>query len=63
MTKIIAQGAEAIIEKRGSKILKKRLAKGYRHPQLDLKLRTLRTRQESRLLEKAFKIVPTPKLT
>jgi Kae1-associated kinase Bud32 len=60
--KIIAQGAEAIIEVKGSNILKKRIKKSYRIPQLDEKLRKLRTRQESRLLEKAALVTNVPKL-
>ncbi len=62
MEKIIAQGAEAVIIKDNNKIIKNRTPKGYRHPILDLKLRTLRTRQESRLLEKSSPLIPTPKL-
>ena len=62
MEKIIAQGAEAVIIRDNKIIIKNRTPKGYRHPILDLKLRTLRTRHESRLLEKASSLVPTPKL-
>ena len=63
--KIIARGAEAIIlrdKSLSNTLIKKRIAKGYRHPALDEKLRKLRTRQESRLLEKASNIIPIPRL-
>lgn len=49
----IAQGAEAIIERKDGSILKKRIKKSYRHPQLDEKLRKQRTALESNLLIKA----------
>ena len=59
---ILARGAEAVILNEKNKIIKQRIAKGYRHPELDLKLRTLRTRQEARLLEKSRMLIPTPRL-
>ncbi len=59
---IIAQGAEAIIKKKGASIIKERVKKGYRHDQLDEKLRKLRTRQEAKLIEKVNQIIPSPKL-
>lgn len=59
---IIQQGAEAIIIKSGNKIVKDRIKKGYRLPELDTKLRKLRTRTEARLLEKAFKLINVPKV-
>jgi len=60
--KIIAQAAEAIIIQKDKTIIKRRIAKGYRLPVLDEKLRKLRTRSESKLLEKASKIIPVPKV-
>lgn len=62
MKRIIAKGAEAIIIKKGSIIIKDRIKKGYRHPQLDEKLRKLRTRQEARLIEKISQVIPCPTL-
>ena len=59
---IIAQAAEAIILREGNKVTKRRIAKGYRIPELDEKLRKLRTRQEAKLLEKAENIISVPKL-
>lgn len=60
--KIIARGAEAIIEKKGNTAIKKRIVKGYRYPELDEKLRKQRTRTEARILEKVGKIIPTATL-
>ncbi len=60
-TNIIAQGAEAKIIQEGSSIIKDRIAKGYRHPELDRKMRKSRTSRETKLLEKASKIINCPK--
>lgn len=51
--KLIQQGAEAKIFLDKSTILKARIPKGYRHPQLDRQIRTRRTRFETKLLTKA----------
>jgi len=58
----IAQGAEAIIYLHNNKIIKERVRKLYRHPEIDERLRKKTTRFESRLLEKASKIIPVPKI-
>ena len=60
--KIIQQGAEAIIIKRGNDIIKRRIPKTYRLPILDEKLRKQRTKKEARLLQKASAIIPIPKI-
>ena len=61
---IISRGAEAIIYKEKSNIIKHRIAKSYRYPELDEKLRKLRTRQEAKILEKIHnsKITNVPKV-
>src|SRR3989344_1016301 len=59
---IIARGAEATITKTGNTIVKERIEKSYRYPELDKKIRKLRTRSEVKTLEKAIKIIPTPKV-
>jgi len=59
---ILARGAEAIIYKINKKVVKDRVPKSYRHPALDLKLRTKRTKSESKILSKAVKIITVPKL-
>jgi Kae1-associated kinase Bud32 len=58
---VIAQGAEAILIQTSPQILlKKRTKKSYRYPALDDKIRKTRTKKESKLLEKASKLIPTP---
>jgi TP53 regulating kinase-like protein len=59
---IISQGAEAIIEKKGKKIIKNRIKKSYRLDIIDIKLRKQRTKREARLLEKSSKLIPIPKV-
>jgi len=59
---ILARGAEAIIYKLNKKVIKDRIPKSYRHPTLDLKLIKRRTKSESKILSKAVKIIPVPKL-
>ena len=42
-------------------MVKSRVPKGYRHPQLDAELRTSRTKNEARLIQEARRLgVPTP---
>ena len=60
--KIIQQGAEAIIIKDKNLIIKDRIVKKYRLPELDNKIRKQRTKAESKLLEKASKIINVPKI-
>jgi len=57
---IIQQGAEAIILKDKNKVIKKRIKKSYRIPELDEKIRKSRTRSESKLLDKASKVITIP---
>ncbi|MEK6893250.1 MAG: KEOPS complex kinase/ATPase Bud32 [Nanoarchaeota archaeon] len=61
-SEIIAQGAEAILRKEGENLIKERIRKGYRILELDEKLRKQRTRKEAKLLEKALKLIPAPKI-
>ncbi len=60
--KILARGAEAVIELKDNEIIKKRVKKGYRIHEIDERLRKLRTRQEARLLEKASSVTNVPKV-
>ena len=62
MEKIIAKGAEAQIILEKNILIKRRLKKSYRLPQLDEKIRKQRTARESRILEKASKLIPIPKI-
>lgn len=59
---IIGRGAEAILIKENNHLIKRRIPKPYRLPFLDEKLRKTRTKKESKLLEKASKIIPTPNI-
>ncbi len=59
---IVQRGAEAVLIKKGSMMLKRRVAKGYRLKTLDDKLRRIRTRKEAKLLEKAGKLINVPKM-
>ncbi len=63
MKKILQQGAEATIflDKEENSIIKDRLPKSYRIPELDKKIRTRRTKAEAKLLNKASEIINSPK--
>ncbi|MEM5871541.1 MAG: KEOPS complex kinase/ATPase Bud32 [Candidatus Aenigmatarchaeota archaeon] len=56
MQKIIQRGAEAIIYLRGNELVKERIAKRYRIPQLDFKIRRQRTKSEAKLMERVRSI-------
>ena len=58
---IIARGAEAVLSREGSSLVKERISKGYRIPELDERIRRERTRREAKLLSEARRAgVPTP---
>ena len=66
MKKILQQGAEAVIilsegKNREPFIIKDRIKKGYRIPELDNKIRRIRTKSEAKLLMKASEIINSPK--
>ncbi len=54
--KTVGKGAEAIIEKKQNNVIKRRISKSYRHPEIDKELRQHRTRREAKVLDKATKI-------
>jgi len=55
------QGAEALVRFEGDRVVKERRPRSYRHPKLDERLRSERTRQEARLTSEARRHgVPTP---
>lgn len=60
---IIQQGAEAkiFLDKSKNKVIKHRITKTYRIPELDKKIIKQRTKAEIKLLEKANKIISCPK--
>ena len=57
---IISAGAEALIKRNGEKIIKERISKSYRHPELDKQIIKRRTKAETKILKKASEIVPVP---
>lgn len=59
--KIIQKGAEANIIKVRYGVIKDRVKKSYRISELDIKIRGRRTKSEGKLLEKASKIINSPK--
>ena len=50
---MIAKGAEANLYRDNGKLIKNRIKKAYRIPELDERLRKLRTRHEAKILERA----------
>jgi Kae1-associated kinase Bud32 len=61
MNQQIAAGAEAVIERSGGRVIKRRVSKNYRIPKLDMRIRAARTRSEAKLLSEARRCgVPTP---
>ncbi|MBN2112326.1 Kae1-associated serine/threonine protein kinase [Candidatus Woesearchaeota archaeon] len=61
--KVIGSGAEAVIYKKDESVVKDRIKKSYRHPQIDRNLRKLRTRREAKILSKLKEIgFPSPVL-
>ncbi len=63
MTRIIAQGAEAMLRQEGPAVIKERISKGYRIKQIDEALRRKRTKLEARLIREARRAgVQTPQI-
>ena len=61
--RVVALGAEARIIQKDDEIIKDRIAKTYRHPQIDLRLRTSRTRREIKVLRKLASLkFPAPRV-
>jgi Kae1-associated kinase Bud32 len=61
--KIIKRGAEAVLYLENDQLVKERLKKSYRLPEIDVKLRKLRTRKESKLLSDARRVgIETPRI-
>ncbi|MDP3965922.1 MAG: KEOPS complex kinase/ATPase Bud32 [archaeon] len=63
MKKILSRGAEALIYLDGENVVKERLSKGYRIPEIDRRIIKRRTKSEAKILKKASEIVnvPSPK--
>ena len=60
-SKIIQQGAEAIIYLSKDTIIKDRISKSYRIHKIDEQIRKRRTKAETKLLKKASEIINSPK--
>ncbi len=61
MDQQVAAGAEAVIERSGDLVIKRRVPKNYRLPDLDTRIRASRTRIEAKLISEARRCgVPTP---
>jgi len=54
--KIIKRGAEAVLYLEDNHLVKERIKKSYRLPQIDEKLRKIRTRKEARLLSESKRV-------
>ncbi len=60
---MIAQGAEAVISRTAAGVMKERVSKGYRIPELDTSLRQFRTRREAKILQRLEELnFPAPHL-
>jgi TP53 regulating kinase-like protein len=60
---LIAQGAEAKLYRKGNVLVKDRIKKSYRIPEIDDKLRRSRTKREAKVIETLSKLgLPVPKL-
>lgn len=59
---ILGQGAEAIITLKENVVTKERTKKSYRIPELDEKIRKLRTRGEAKILKKIHEKIRVPKV-
>jgi Kae1-associated kinase Bud32 len=57
----LGDGAEAVIYKDDDRVIKERVRKSYRIPEIDERLRKLRTRKEGKLLEKLSRMGIAPK--
>ena len=62
MSKIIQQGAEAVISLKNGLIIKDRKKKSYRHPELDEKIRKSRTKKEAKILSKLYPVISVPEI-
>lgn len=62
MRKVVGRGAEAILYLEGGKIIKERIKKSYRHPEIDMRIRKFCTRRENKLLTSALSLINVPKV-
>lgn len=62
MERIIFQGAEAVLIQDKDTLIKRRIIKKYRHPDIDSRLRKIRNRKEAKLLEKSSEVINVPRI-
>ncbi|MEM4245110.1 MAG: KEOPS complex kinase/ATPase Bud32 [Candidatus Nanoarchaeia archaeon] len=62
MKKVIGRGAEAILYLENGKVIKERIKKGYRHRDIDLRIRKSCTRREHKLLVSASSLINVPRV-
>jgi Kae1-associated kinase Bud32 len=62
MSKVFALGAEAEIIREGKVIIKTRIKKDYRIPELDRKIRLFRTKREIKIMQKLQNVVNLPRI-
>jgi len=62
MKRVIGRGAEAILYLEDGKVVKERVKKGYRHPEIDSRIRKFCTRRENKLLFSASSLINVPKV-
>jgi len=60
--KVIGRGAEAVLTLDKDIVIKERIKKGYRHPDIDSKIRKYCTRREAKILDKAKDLISVPKI-
>lgn len=58
----LSTGAEAVVSKKNGRIVKHRLPKKYRLPELDEKIRKFRTKREARILQRLSSVIHVPKV-
>ncbi len=62
MKKVIGRGAEAILYLEDGRVSKERVKKGYRHPEIDSRIRKFCTRRENKLLVSASSLIDVPRV-
>jgi Kae1-associated kinase Bud32 len=60
--KEISSGAEAVIYKQDDLVIKNRITKDYRIPEIDNSLRKYRTRREGKILSRLQGVIPVPEV-
>ena len=59
---LIGKGAEAEIHRHTDTVVKKRIIKGYRHKDIDTRIRKERNRREARIMKKVSRVIDVPRI-